>query len=183
AITGPASLRILTSPPRRCLVPRQHGCQGGERTTIKLVGEAGTRVADRHPAGAIAGIGPGVNEARSPEVGVAVFESPDYIVREGVIQPDTGGPTRGDAAMGEERWSPISAAYRENRRSPAAAAQAERPAAAVRDRQSSSAAPPAAPRLNSASREPPAAGQPLRCPSSSGRHWQPVRCSGESSLK
>jgi hypothetical protein len=35
------------------------------------------------------------------------------------------------------------------------------------------------PRLNSPSQEPPAEGQPLRCPSSSGRHRQAVRCGGE----
>src|SRR5262249_60837009 len=73
------------------------------------------------------------------------------------------------------------AANRENRKSPPETPQAARPAAAVRDPQSSSAAPLAAPRFNSANAEMPAAGEPLRS-QSSGRHRQAVRCGGESSL-
>ncbi len=46
------------------------------------------------------------------------------------------------------------AADRENHRAPAATVQAARPAAAVRDRQSSSVAPPPVPRASSASRKP-----------------------------
>ena len=65
---------------------------GEDRVAVKLVGDAGADIADRYSMPAVGRIGRGAHEARCPEIGVAILDAPENIVREGVIEPGTGGP-------------------------------------------------------------------------------------------
>jgi hypothetical protein len=56
------------------------------------VGDANAEITDRHLIPGLAGIGWDAEEIRRPQVGVAIFNTPEDVVGKGVVQPGADGP-------------------------------------------------------------------------------------------
>ena len=94
---------LAQEPPSRTLARFSRLVFGDDWTAAESIGDAEAEVADRYSIAAVGGIRREVYEARSAEVGVAVFNAPEHIVGQGVLDAGADSPTVGIAAIGDER--------------------------------------------------------------------------------
>ena len=70
----------------------------------KFIRDADAHIAKWYSIAGVGRIGRDVDEARNPEIGVLVFDTPKDMIDEGVIDSDTGSPAIRVAAIADE-WS------------------------------------------------------------------------------